>query len=179
MGPTWGPPGPCRSQMGPMLATWTLLSGEQFWSTPPGEGVLLLSVIFFNKHGSVAYMLEPLKPASRGADRHRVYIKGVLYSILHCWFHDTKGLKGVDKNWYHEKVFCQLPRHPPGCRRENGIMYVSFEDAEMHCRSMPYIAYQFICFPSIESVGDYTKYCTKVIQLLRDPRGIYIRPFIT
>ena len=27
MGPTWGPPGTCRPQMGPMLAPWTLLSG--------------------------------------------------------------------------------------------------------------------------------------------------------
>ena len=27
MRPTWGPPGSCRSQMGPMLAPWTLLSG--------------------------------------------------------------------------------------------------------------------------------------------------------
>ena len=27
MGPTWGPPGPCRPQMGPMLAPWTLLVG--------------------------------------------------------------------------------------------------------------------------------------------------------
>ena len=27
MGPTWGPHGPCRPQMGPMLAPWTLLSG--------------------------------------------------------------------------------------------------------------------------------------------------------
>ena len=27
MGPTSGPPGCCRSQMGPMLAPWTLLSG--------------------------------------------------------------------------------------------------------------------------------------------------------
>ena len=27
MGPTWGPPGCCRPQMGPMLAPWTLLSG--------------------------------------------------------------------------------------------------------------------------------------------------------
>ena len=27
MGPTWGPPGPCRPQMGPMLAPWTLQSG--------------------------------------------------------------------------------------------------------------------------------------------------------
>ena len=27
MGPTWGPPGSCRPQIGPMLAPWTLLSG--------------------------------------------------------------------------------------------------------------------------------------------------------
>ena len=30
MGPTWGPPGSCRPQMGPMLAPWTLLSGKRF-----------------------------------------------------------------------------------------------------------------------------------------------------
>ena len=28
MGPTWGPPGSCRPQMGPMLAPWPLLSRE-------------------------------------------------------------------------------------------------------------------------------------------------------
>ena len=28
MGPTWGPPGSCRPQMGPMLASRTLLSGS-------------------------------------------------------------------------------------------------------------------------------------------------------
>ena len=28
MGTTWGPPGSCRPQMGPMLAPWTLLSGQ-------------------------------------------------------------------------------------------------------------------------------------------------------
>ena len=28
MGPTWGPPGSCGPQMGPMLAPWTLLSGH-------------------------------------------------------------------------------------------------------------------------------------------------------
>ena len=27
MGPTWGPSGSCRPQVGPMLAPWTLLSG--------------------------------------------------------------------------------------------------------------------------------------------------------
>ena len=28
MGPSWGPPGSCRTQMGPILAPWTLLSGN-------------------------------------------------------------------------------------------------------------------------------------------------------
>ena len=28
MGPTWGPPGSCQPQMGPMLVPWTLLSGH-------------------------------------------------------------------------------------------------------------------------------------------------------
>ena len=31
MGPTWGPPGSCRPQMGPMLSPWTLLSGVRWW----------------------------------------------------------------------------------------------------------------------------------------------------
>ena len=32
MGPTWGPPGSCRPQMGPMLAPRTLLSGTILYS---------------------------------------------------------------------------------------------------------------------------------------------------
>ena len=32
MGPTWGPPGPCRPQMGPMLAPWTSLSDTSWFS---------------------------------------------------------------------------------------------------------------------------------------------------
>ena len=31
MGPTWGPPGSCRPQMGPMLAPWTLQTGMDWW----------------------------------------------------------------------------------------------------------------------------------------------------
>ena len=42
MGPTWGPPGSSRPQMGPKLAPWTLISGKFItvtvviflWSTP-------------------------------------------------------------------------------------------------------------------------------------------------
>ena len=33
MGPTWGPPGSCRPQMGPMLAPWTLVSGTSHQPT--------------------------------------------------------------------------------------------------------------------------------------------------
>ena len=32
MGPTRGPPGSCRPQMDPMLAPWTLLSGNAYKS---------------------------------------------------------------------------------------------------------------------------------------------------
>ena len=39
MGPTWGPPGSCRPQMGPMLAPWILLSGM----IPTGQIFILLS----------------------------------------------------------------------------------------------------------------------------------------
>ena len=38
MGPTWGPPGSCRPQMGPMLAPWTLLSGEFVVSIVAADG---------------------------------------------------------------------------------------------------------------------------------------------
>ena len=34
MGPTWGPPGSCRPQMGPILAPWTLLSRKDPQKSP-------------------------------------------------------------------------------------------------------------------------------------------------
>ena len=42
MGPSWGPPGSCRPQMGPVLAPWTLLFGKSlcqhqsrmWWAVP-------------------------------------------------------------------------------------------------------------------------------------------------
>ena len=40
MGPPWGPPGPCRPQMGPMLVPWTLLSHP---STHQGPGSIKVS----------------------------------------------------------------------------------------------------------------------------------------
>ena len=46
MGLTWGPPGSCRPQMGPMLAPWTLLSG-----------------VFFIKPLMFALAIDPLRPS--------------------------------------------------------------------------------------------------------------------
>ena len=38
--PTWGPPGSCRSKVGPMLAPWTLLSGKALVSSKPKRSKL-------------------------------------------------------------------------------------------------------------------------------------------
>ena len=130
---------------------------------------------FFNRHRRIAYIFEPLKTTTVDVDNH--YIKGVLGSILHCQFHDTEGLKYVDKKWYHSQMFCQLPHQTPGCYK-HGRRYISFEDAEKSCRSVPYKAYKFIRLPSIEILADYIKKGAKVIQLLRDPRGIYMSRFV-
>ena len=56
MGPTWGPPGSCRPQMGPMLAPWTLLSGY----TPPGISAELYIFLFSLKksHDFMDWMLQ-------------------------------------------------------------------------------------------------------------------------
>ena len=45
MGPTWGPPGSCRPQMGPMLAPWTLLSGVLLDSSVTGWRLYLIDII--------------------------------------------------------------------------------------------------------------------------------------
>ena len=44
MGPTWGPPGSCRPQMGSMCAPWTLLSGA--WCFAEGQTCYTHSELF-------------------------------------------------------------------------------------------------------------------------------------
>ena len=50
MGPTWGPPGSCRPQVGPTLAPWTLLSGTliRYARTQREKGSTGNSQIFHN-----------------------------------------------------------------------------------------------------------------------------------
>ena len=52
MGPTWGPPGSCQPQIGPMLSSWTLLSG-----TTTGK-ILLNMIAMAHKAGVVSLHLE-------------------------------------------------------------------------------------------------------------------------
>ena len=55
MGPTWGPPGSCRPQMGPMLAPWTLLSGNPFKYKITEKNTD--EQIFARRQSSVGYMM--------------------------------------------------------------------------------------------------------------------------
>ena len=43
MGTTWGPPGSCRPQMGPMLAPWTLISGKDLYATGDAPAIILIT----------------------------------------------------------------------------------------------------------------------------------------
>ena len=51
MGPTWGPPGSCPPQVGPMIAPWTLLSGyfPMSWHTRVFMGSPNTSWVAFQK----------------------------------------------------------------------------------------------------------------------------------
>ena len=51
LGPTWGPPGSCRPQMGPMLAPWTLLSGLVI---PNSTRRVSICVLIWNLTGALA-----------------------------------------------------------------------------------------------------------------------------
>ena len=62
MGSMWGPPGADRTQVGPMLAPWTLLSGQQHNQTNPlviGE----LKFRIWNQRARLALLLLSIKPS--------------------------------------------------------------------------------------------------------------------
>ena len=80
MGPTWGPPGSCRPQMGPMLAPWTLLSGmsstaahviASFLMAPShylNQHWLIISEIMWYSHQGKKYTLLKLLPYFWGSN---------------------------------------------------------------------------------------------------------------
>ena len=58
MEPTWGPPGPCRPQMCPMLASWTLLSGKASSDTMLSVGTQLPGLVRWNETKRVCPRLK-------------------------------------------------------------------------------------------------------------------------
>ena len=66
MGPTWGPPGSCRPQMGPLLVPWTLLSVSLIaWSCFAGNlfegslpvGHLYVKGLYYHNHKASCWHL--------------------------------------------------------------------------------------------------------------------------
>ena len=55
MGPTWGPSGADRTQVGPVLAPWTLLTGL---ISPPSRGWVLIKIIGWLSDDAVTYSEE-------------------------------------------------------------------------------------------------------------------------
>ena len=99
MGPTWGPPGSCRPQMGPMLAPWTLLSG---WPIISGRcQYLCLSM----HHDHQVYL---------SIDRHST--KCQVYQLPDCYFSCEKKQMRVLLN------VSKRTGHQPGTRFTNGFL---------------------------------------------------------
>ena len=48
VGPTWGPYGADRTQVGPMLAPWTLLSGYHKWTSDILPTYIYICILFWN-----------------------------------------------------------------------------------------------------------------------------------
>ena len=62
MGPTWGPPGPCRTQMSPMLAPWTLLSG---YTCPPSCVIVHTITLLLGVLGEASFTYTTVRSCTK------------------------------------------------------------------------------------------------------------------
>ena len=100
MGPMWGLPGADRTQVGPMLAPWTLLSGMC----------------------TIMIWLEILIDSVS----HSVYVLWWCHNRLHCnrlWHHQRTYTKWVRYSWWVKIIFL-LSFVGPLCCVRNMVMYV-------------------------------------------------------
>ena len=72
--PTWGPPGADRTQVGPMLAPWTLLSGVVYF--------LVSQNLLLNKRFILPVLWGDMTRMWHNSDS---LIKYVLNFVLQCW----------------------------------------------------------------------------------------------
>ena len=114
MGPTWGPFGADRTQVGPMLTPWTLLSGICFTA----EMIWLMNVQwwFYHMKGHEAYIWCFKSPIKKNLKVEAVSImQGLLYSWVWGDNHQSlsmyRGMLGKStSNVLHFEVVCSLQR---------------------------------------------------------------------
>ena len=100
MGLTWGSPGSCRPQMGPMLAPWTLLSGTFITALCDNEAVICLSMMltklknvfrerFILECRKSAYARSTCPPFSTISHRHVRFASTFPCGFSHFYFVHT------------------------------------------------------------------------------------------
>ena len=102
MGPTWGPSGAYRTQVGPILAPWTLLSGNHCCAGKMYLGNINIYLHFLSFFNTETGQVEEILPQKR---QERVYIVWSIPCLLMAW-------------WYREQnIFKQniLPIHLKVC----------------------------------------------------------------
>ena len=118
MGPTWGPPGACRPQMGPILAPWSLLSGFPLV-------LCTCSHWHSNAHNrDTAWLRDTVRQTSRGksaangrtagpprpltfrgtsAWRYRLTTQYSFYPVqIYSWYNNSEALK-LQIQWFTKK----------------------------------------------------------------------------
>ena len=83
IGPTWGPPGSCRHQMGPMLAQWILLSGIRSLSSQVHGIIAPCWDEYFLQHDALIHTHADSNVCSTQATSHWYFI----YSISNIYNH--------------------------------------------------------------------------------------------
>ena len=82
MGPTWGPSGADRTQVGPMLAPWTLLSGQSCNYVESDCRKCMLGCCLFQT--SISWMLL-ISPSTSAVHKHELF--AVTEWLAQSWFH--------------------------------------------------------------------------------------------
>ena len=113
MGPTWV----CRSQMGPMLAPWTLLSGIRFILYSPS--MLGAQPISMTRHGNTFWWWQVELWRWRDAE-HTAKLQVILDVMIFMWYHSNeysqtlKNITGYNVSvWYFSYIINQPRPHIP------------------------------------------------------------------
>ena len=119
----------------------------------------------FNRHKDVYITFEPL---------NFLHIEQLIYSsvdvindTLNCRFTQLENTtQDTRRQWVRNNVFCQLENQTAGCPR------VSLHREEEFCHRHRHVATKVVKLRQIEILEPLVAEGVKVIQLVRDPRGV-------